>query len=399
MSRLPARLQPLWPVVKAGHRAGARVVGGVARHSVVAPRRGVPRRGTESSRETLALEPGTTRLHVASPARVLERPMPPGSPSGADFLGRHLRATAPERFVLDLAGGTLLGRHAAVVSAGGTLDMETSHYFGIEGWREHPVFWNPWPSRPDEVAGTVAVLSARGTGHNFYHFVTDALPRLGLLRECLPDVDPDVWVVDHVTRYQRELLGLLGLAPRRVVVPAPGLALRAERLLVPSLPNAEMIAPPASTSWLRDQLPPATTSGLPERIYVTRGTTPNTRRMVEEDAVVAMLERRGFVRVDPGSLSVQEQIDHFAAARVVVAPHGAALTNLAFCRDGVRVLEMFAPGYTVHCYWAMTANIADSRYRYLVARTPRGTGDNELMQDIEVNVADVEEALDALLAD
>jgi capsular polysaccharide biosynthesis protein len=397
MSRLPARLQPLWPVVKRGHRFGARVVGAAGRRTV-GPARGLPRTAALTSRETERLEPATVRVHAVSPAEVLQRPMPPGEPAGADFLRKHTTSPLPERYVLDLADGALLGRHAAVVTAGGILDVETSHYFGISGWKEHPVFWNPWPAREQRIDGTVAVLAARGTGANYYHFVTDALPRIGLLREALPDVEPDVWVLDRGARYQRELLALLGVEPERVVEPAPGLHLRAGRLLVPSLPNAEMLTPPQSQQWLAANLPARDTAGLPEKIYVTRGTTPNTRRLVSEDATWERLERRGFTRVDPGTLSVQEQIDTFAAARVVVAPHGAALTNLVFCRPGVRVLELFAPGYTVHCYWTITANIPDSRYRYLVARTPAGTGDNELMQDIELGPDEIEAALEELMA-
>ncbi|MCL2614169.1 MAG: glycosyltransferase family 61 protein [Nocardioidaceae bacterium] len=398
MSRLPARLQPLWPLVKRGHRVGARVIGSAGRRTV-GPARGLPRTATTTSRETERLEPASVRIHSLSPAQVLHRPMPPGDPADADFLRRHTEARIPERAVLDLAGGALLGRHAAVVTAGGILDLETSHYFGISGWKEHPVFWNPWPAAEQRVDGTVAVLAARGTGGNYYHFVTDALPRIGMLREALPDVEPDVWVLDRGARYQRELLALLGVEPERVVEPGPGLHLRARRLLVPSLPNAEMLAPPQSQEWLAARLPPSpAASDLPERIYVTRGTTPNTRRLVSEDATWERLERRGFARVDPGTLSVQEQVDTFAAARVVVAPHGAALTNLVFCRPGVRLLELFAPGYAVHCYWTITANIPGSRYRYLVARTPERTGDNELMQDIELGPDEIEAAVDELLA-
>lgn len=398
MSRLPSQLQPLWPLVKRGHRTGALAIGALSRPTVARVRDGV-RTGRTTSRETVASDPSTATIHSLGAAVTLDRPLAAGDPTGLTFLSDRRRAVIPERFVLELAGGRLISRHAAVVTADGVLDHETSHYFGIESWREHPVFWNPWPSRPEVVDGTVAVLSARGTGHNFYHFVTDELPRIGLLREAFGDLAPDAWVLDRHTGYQKQLLAMLGIEPERVVSPAPGLHLQAKRLLVPSLPNATMDAPPESQQWLREHLPPVTTTGLPEKIYVTRGTTPNTRRMVQEDAVRALLEKRGFTCVDPGALSVQEQIDHFAAARVIVAPHGAALTNLAFCRDGVRVLELFAPGYTVHCYWAMTSNITDSRYRYLVAATPTGTGDNELMQDIELGAPEVGDALDALLAD
>ena len=113
--------------------------------------------------------------------------------------------------------------------------------------------------------------------------------------------------------------------------------------------------------------------------------------------------RRGFTVLDPGSLSVQEQIDHFAAARVVVAPHGAALTNLSFCRPGVRVLELFAPGYLNPGYWSIVSNVEGARYRYLVAPTPRpprpGSRNLGVMHDIDLDPTDVENALDALLAD
>jgi hypothetical protein len=84
-----------------------------------------------------------------------------------------------------------------------------------------------------------------------------------------------------------------------------------------------------------------------------------------------------------------------------VAPHGAALTNLNFCRPGVRVLELFAPGYLNPGYWSITANVAESAYRYLVADTARppraGSRMLGVMHDIDVPPQDVDDALDDLL--
>ena len=217
------------------------------------------------------------------------------------------------------------------------------------------------------------MLAARATGDNYYHFLIDALPRLGILEDALPGTlaGVDAVLVDATTRYQRELADLLGLDRFRQLHPRRGLHLRADRLLVPSLPNTSTVVSPRTTQWLREALPPRTTTGLPERLYVTRGTTPHTRRVVREEELRERLVRRGFTVLDPGRLSVQEQIDHFAAARVVVAPHGAALTNLTFCRPGVRLLELFAPGYLNPGYWSILSNIEDSRYRYLVGAGPR----------------------------
>jgi capsular polysaccharide biosynthesis protein len=63
-----------------------------------------------------------------------------------------------------------------------------------------------------------------------------------------------------------------------------------------------------------------------------------------------MLSERGFDSVDCGKMSVQEQAEVFGSAEVVVGAHGAALTNLVFCRPGTRVVELFSPAYVNPCY-------------------------------------------------
>ena len=398
MSRVPARLQPMWPALKVGHRYGARVVGLAGRH-LGGPRRGLPWIATETSRETAAVEPTTTTLHPVAAASALVRSHPVGAPTPHLQFAKRLVHRVPETYVLELADGAVLGRHTAVVTAGGRLDHETSQYFGSARWTENPVFWSPWPRPPEVVDGTVAVLAARGTGANYYHFLIDAIPRLGILEQAFPEIVPDVWIADRRSRYQRALLAMVGVDEHRVVEPGPGFAMRARRLLVPSLPNADMLVSPATTAWLNEHLPAKDTTDLPSSIYVTRGTTPNSRRFVHETELMERLSKRGFVMIDPGQLSVQEQIDHFAAARVIVAPHGAALANLVFCRPGVRVLEMFAPGFVSGCYWSIATNIADARYRYLIAPGRARSSSYALMQDIRLSPGVVEDAIDQLLAD
>ncbi|WP_205013893.1 hypothetical protein, partial [Nocardioides albidus] len=162
-----------------------RHTGGVAR--------GLPWTATTSARSSAAAEAGV-RHHVVAPARVDVREQPVGDPPEAAYFAARLRTPVPETFVLDMDEGRLLGRHVAVVTPGGRLDYESSHYFGLADWREHPVHLNPWPARPERIDGTVAVLAARGTGHNYYHFLIDALPRLGILDEAFPGLRPDLWV-------------------------------------------------------------------------------------------------------------------------------------------------------------------------------------------------------------
>ena len=406
MTRLPPALQPLWPLAKRAHRAGSYAAGVVGRRS--RSPHGVPPTATPTSRARVAADPDAARLHEGRSAHRLRRPMPLGDPPGHWFWRGVVDVESPATHVLELEGGQVRGVHLAITTRGGRLDYETSHYYDIAGWKEHPVYLDPRSRPPRREPGTVLVLAARATGINYFHFLNDALPRLGILAEAgLGLHDVDAVLVDDTTPYHRQLLDLLGLRDRpgvRILTPERGMALQADRLLVPSLPNVDMVISPATTAWLQQALPPSSAAAeLPDRLYVTRGETPNTRRVVREPELRSALEQRGFAVVDPGTLSVQEQIDHFAAARVVVAPHGAALTNLTFCRPGVRVLELFAPGYLNPGYWGITANIADSRYRYLVSPVGKpavsGRHMGGVMDDVDLPPRTVLDALDLLLAD
>jgi capsular polysaccharide biosynthesis protein len=311
------------------------------------------------------------------------------------------RATldVPARFVLELTDGLVVGDYGVVVTWDGMLDYETSNYFGINGWREHPVFLRPVLPRPQHVLGTMLNLTTRGTSVNYYHFLFDALPRYGILREALPDVCVDAVLVPHRTRYQQQLLGMLGVdAP--LLQPADDLSWRADRLLVPSTPNHELAAPSWVVDWLRRTLRPTSpVSPGRRRLYVTRGDQRNTRRYVHEPVLWPELERRGFERIDPGSRTVQEQIDLFDSAEIVVGPHGAGLANLVFCRPGTKVVEMFAADYVHMGLWNITHSIPDMDYRYLVSPGAVREGGRMagVLSDVRVDPGLVLETIDELL--
>ncbi|MDP3894577.1 DUF563 domain-containing protein, partial [Nocardioides sp.] len=271
---------------------------------------------------------------------------------------------------------------------------------GIRGWAEHPVYLRARLPEAEHVSGSLLSMATRGSSANYYHFLMDALPRWGVLEETMPGVVPDALFVNTGSRYQRELLALAGLDHLPTVAPGSDTALRADRLLAPCIPNPELMAPTWTTGWLKERLPSRDTTGKPPRLYLTRGDAKNTRRVVNEDEVMRQLEPAGFVRLDPGTLSVQEQIDHFTAAEAIVAPHGAALSNLVFCSPGVRVLELFAPRYVNPCYWAIAANIPDAAYHYLVCGSDRrgpGAPMNGVLTDITVDPAHLAAALERLL--
>jgi capsular polysaccharide biosynthesis protein len=122
---------------------------------------------------------------------------------------------------------------------------------------------------------------------------------------------------------------------------------------------------------------------------------------VENEAdVLALLEPLGFTCVDPGSLSVADQIRTFAEADVIVAAHGAALANLVFCSPGSAVVELFPAMSFVADYWKMASGVTGLEYRYLSGSgKPAGTTRAEfVVADITVDVGRLATVVEELLA-
>lgn len=92
-----------------------------------------------------------------------------------------------------------------------------------------------------------------------------------------------------------------------------------------------------------------TSTGKRRHIYVSRKDSQK-RRIANEAEVEEFFSRRGFVVVVPSTLSFREQIEVFGSADVVVAPHGAALTNTIFCAPGVKIVELMSDSYVNDCF-------------------------------------------------
>ena len=44
-----------------------------------------------------------------------------------------------------------------------------------------------------------------------------------------------------------------------------------------------------------------------------------------------------------------------AAAKVIVAPHGAGMKNIIFCSPGTKIIEIFAANFVIPLYWQISS--------------------------------------------
>ena len=394
MVRLPPKLRPLFPYLKPAYVHATRAVSSV---TLAASR---VRDGQLPTGVAMTMEDAAARGNgwcvTARAVEVLERGEPKGLPNGLSALEPTDDGPVDRVAVAELPGGRVLGPHRAVITGSDELVWEISRYFGTTMPRQHPVFLNPFPGAPLEVPGRLGVLASRGDS-NYYHFLNDALPRIGILEQAAGIQPVDKWYVPAAMPFQRELLERIGLTTDRIVDASTHPHVRAETLVVPAPPAMTEKNPPWVSAFLRERL--MTSPGQPpggHSIYVTRGATGNNRDVLNEADVVSTLTARGFDVIDPGQMTVAEQIDAFAGAPVIVSAHGAALANLVFAAGGTSVIEIFPAGCVLPDYWRMAAGIPGMRYRFL-SDWPTSTRLNRqsaIVRDIVVDVAALELLLD-----
>jgi len=219
------------------------------------------------------------------------------------------------------------------------------------------------------LAGPVAVLP---TTSNYYHWLIEDLP----LALRTHEVDPSTpWVsyAAGITDRHRIVADAMGAA----LTPAP-LVVRCGEQILPGRAADSFFPHPADVDrihrlgeHLTRQADAPTRSEYPERIYISR--RHSRRPLRDEFALEHHLAERGFTTLVLEQTPWIEQIRHFQAARVVIAPHGAGLANTAFSPSGTTVVELTIGTMFNRCYeWL--AHVAGHDYRPVEADSEPLTG-------------------------
>jgi len=207
-----------------------------------------------------------------------------------------------------------------------------------------PVF-----KRPKRINGNVVNLSLSGLESNYGHYLVELLARVYLL--SLSSVHVDYYIISTKFKFQKEFLSLLGIEEKSIIQYYEKEYITANNLIVPSLINNWEDIKYRSYQYYQKQWLPSWLNCLHlgfnavgsfdhKRLFVSR--RKNIRRhIVNEKELYPVLQQNNFHIVDTEFLTVKQQIALFSNAEIIVGPLGAAMSNICFCRNKVKVLEIF----------------------------------------------------------
>lgn len=108
-----------------------------------------------------------------------------------------------------------------------------------------------------------------------------------------------------------------------------------------------------------------------KKIYVKRGRSRNGRNLLNEGELVDSLSEFGFTSVTMDEYDVAEQWNIFRNARLIVSPHGAALTNLLAQRPGSTILELLPYDFHPRTYEYIAKALSVNYIKYLYGSSDR----------------------------
>jgi hypothetical protein len=300
--------------------------------------------------------------------------------------------------------GGIANRNGAVYTPGGKLVVSAAGIYEFVGerLRAQPPRLKP---RFLHVTEPVAALSA--PEFNYFHWMYEVLPKIHLLQESGRG---DVLLYLNIsTTVQRQTLHLLGIEDNRILNAADHYFVTAPELLVPNFPArigmctvvnrtrsdgieeltmGNLGAAVGVADWICAYLRECFlnvecgSGRARSRLYISRRDAAKGRG-VRDREINELIQELGFQTIQLSGMPFAEQVHLFRNADVIVAPHGAGLTNLTFCKPGAKCLELFSPRYISDLY-AVVSHLVGVDYYYLVGPTKGKVNASRSNQDVEL---------------
>lgn len=219
-----------------------------------------------------------------------------------------------------------------------------------------------------EIAGR-ALLVGLPVGRNYFHWTFEAVARWLFARDHLP---PDTQLLTPALgAMELATLAAVGAPEDRLVIMPESAFLRVEDLAVaPRGIRSSVQILPAAVRALRAVVP---ASKQPrQRLYISR-VDARRRRIVNESAVVDVVERHGFRVLQSEQLDVRDQLKLFSEAEAVVGMHGAGLSNCVYAPCDATVVELQPGGLDkarLILYWNQAAASGQRYVQIVCAEAP-----------------------------
>lgn len=202
-----------------------------------------------------------------------------------------------------------------------------------------------------KINGTVVSLAQGASGDkNYFHWLFDILPRLHIVLNYIELKKINYFYMPKLKKFQIKTLTCLGFKNLKVLDSQKYKHIKAKEIIVPEHPwyhKGTIFAessniPKWIVYWLKDSFAHLKKEKKKDKkIFIDRSESEFKHcQFINNKEIKKILKKKGFKIVKTGQLDFISQINLFNNAKMVVGPHGAAFSNLVFCKKKTKVLEI-----------------------------------------------------------
>jgi capsular polysaccharide biosynthesis protein len=330
---------------------------------------------------------------------ILDLPIPNGSEvdGGAhDAFKLHQRTGFPQQYLVGIPNGVAAGC--------GFVRLATGEFITASTWRmafllDSEIYRSRYRRHKLHLKGDYYYLDMFFSS-NYAHWFSDELSKLVAV---LPDLPPQTKFIvsDPCQEYKVSSLAAFGITEDRLVRVKGCFEIHCERLWYATpLGSCEWgSTSPTIFQQIRETLLQAyggITGPTPERIFLSRSRAAHYKRLTNEDQLLPLIQKLGFIVIRTEELTLAQQVRFFSKAKVLLAAHGAGMTNLLFCPPPALLLELqdakFAPR---RWYWKVSS-ILGHHYSTMVG--PAARSEYEMDSDFTIHPDSLKQFLESSLS-
>ena len=267
--------------------------------------------------------------------------------------------------------------------------------------KENIVLTKGTPRIKKRIEGRVFSLVQGASGNNnYFHWIFDILPKIKLCSEHYLLKEIDFFYVPNLQNFQKQTLSILNIEEDKILNSDLYRHIQASELIVVDHPwyhkgfilDQVEFLPSWIIHWLKDvYLKYAKKFDNNEKIYIDRTESKFNHCQIQNDnEIFNFLKEQGFSKYKVGELSFFEQIYLFNNAKIIIGAHGAAFTNLAFCKPNTKIIEI-RPSTQSNNNYKRISQISNLNYRLI--KTKELDEDQKKFGDIYLPISELEHCI------
>ena len=185
---------------------------------------------------------------------------------------------------------------------------------------------------------------------NYFHWMFDILPRIKLIKKIVNLKDIDYFYFPELKKWQKDTLSVFKIPKKKLINSKKYRHIEADLVFATSHPwytKGHMVReskdlPAWDINWVvKTFLKYKKKTSCNKKIFIDRSESVFKHcQIINNDEVKNNLIKNGFSIHETGKMSFFEQIYLFNNAKVIVGAHGAAFTNLVFCKPKTKIIEI-----------------------------------------------------------